>query len=585
MQAPEKSLTSIRAWFTSSLAFGYPIALFALVWPVLTGLGGELPPGVSLPYSVHLHDLIGSATTALALVCVFLVLKRKGQVELPIARILTIWLMIAALATGVQIFGLVLMGNLPAVYVIGAPVNQFTIFGQLLVFVFLSGSNRELRKEAQLLVGVRKKLVFLRGNLDHEIESNQRKLLESALEVLQPAIDALEVPSRNQRSAAEFAGQLRAAIDHVVRPLSHDLAAEDSDAVIVSNLSKIAANADVTKIPFSERYLQRVKASSAFNLKFFVLGVLVFVLPGYWVLYSPTAFLIAAISALAAIGIWILFHTLADRFHLRAVWLLPVALAASPLAALTFLVTNNFFSQSTDAGFSIAQSINVLLLALGSALLSTQQEIRWQKLRQVAQENDSLSTFISILRKDLWVSRQRLARVLHGTTQSVLQSAVIRLQREGNSAEEIQLAIDSIRNSLNDLKNYRNPMVDLQQSITELKDLWQGVCEVTVTVEPALLNKLVSDSTASGCLDALLREAVSNAVKHAAADEVDIQIQSSKPTEIEIEVRNSLPEGNKFVAGAPSGLGSTIYSEITDNWTLTSDKNDVILKATLAIKP
>ena len=67
------SLAKIKGWLSSPQAIGYPLIVFALVWPFATGfLAGETP-GAEFEFSIHVYDLIGSSLVAFVLLaCRFL---------------------------------------------------------------------------------------------------------------------------------------------------------------------------------------------------------------------------------------------------------------------------------------------------------------------------------------------------------------------------------------------------------------------------------------------------------------------------------------------------------------------------------
>jgi anti-sigma regulatory factor (Ser/Thr protein kinase) len=69
------------------------------------------------------------------------------------------------------------------------------------------------------------------------------------------------------------------------------------------------------------------------------------------------------------------------------------------------------------------------------------------------------------------------------------------------------------------------------------------------------------------CLNEILKEAVSNAVRHGDATAVDVQIVLTQ-NEIELQVLN---DGRPAISTSRKGLGSTMFDDLTISWQLARD--------------
>jgi nitrate/nitrite-specific signal transduction histidine kinase len=130
------------------------------------------------------------------------------------------------------------------------------------------------------------------------------------------------------------------------------------------------------------------------------------------------------------------------------------------------------------------------------------------------------------------------------------------------------------------LTDLDGPTIDLKTSLTELIELWQGVCEVVVSIDEELLNSISANQITSHCINEIVKESVTNAIRHGKARLVEISIQDLNDGSLQIEITN---DGAKDLAGSPS-VGSQIFDEITMRWTrdLADEKVRVVAQVALA---
>ena len=580
------TLASVRAWLSSPHSFGWPLALLAFVWPIITGFGASYPASEYLPISVHLFDLIGASVTAGGLVVVMLVLKHKPITKVQPAFTVVVWALLAAGAAATQILISLSVGAVSNSFIVGAPILAATTFGQLMFFTFVIGSSRDLANAATELAKTRKSLNFMRANLTSELAKQQELLRQNVTQILEPLIHNLLGQISSAANQSDLASALRESIDQVVRPLSHSIA--DSGAgvpkVIADELSAIRR--EITRVPLHERYSQKVFIQSAFNVVLFSTASAVFVLLGIAAIFGFVGgFIPAFIGLAAAICLMLLIRKLVGDSTLAAWWFMPITLLSGAAAGFIFVWFNSVTGQVADVDFISFSGLNVALLQILSAYISVQQEIRWRHLEVAANENETLQTYVTSLRQEIWLSRQRLAKAVHGKTQSKLQAAVLRFQISELDAAGIQEISNSVANALEDLIDSSDFRIPLRESLAELQRVWQGVCEITIDVSHELMNRIERDESAAGCLDELIREAVSNAVKHSKADEVDVRIIQQSRGLLQVEIRNSLAAVQTKLSPTRSGYGSRIYKEVTNSWSLTHEGQDVILRATLPLLP
>lgn len=580
------TLASVKAWLSSPTAFGWPLALLAFSWPILTGFGTSYPDSYLLPISVHLYDLIGALFTSSGVLLVQSYLTQRKISSLNPAVTVLLWLVISSLATAAQILISKTFGEVSTEFLLGSPIAALVTFGQLVFFTLVLSTWRELRDASLSLAKARKLLNFMQTNLTKELQKQKDKLLESVMATLVPQLEGILGGVKNSADRKTLSLQLRDSIDQVVRPLSHQIA----DLSLTDTHSEPAGltslRREISRVPIRDRFKEKIQISSAFNLLLFTAASLVFVLPGFAVLFGFTSGLLPALISLAiVIGVNVISKLFFTRVKLAAFWFVPISVAVGSASAWVFTWMNTISGQVADADFVNFNALNVSIIQIFSTLVAVQQEISWHHLEAAKIENQNLEAYVSRLRQEVWLSRQRLAKAVHGKTQSKLQAAALRLQISKFDSTTIEEIAQSVSTSLTELKDFSKSSFSLNESLEELRLLWKGVCEISLDVAPRLLDRIEASASTAGCLDELIREGVTNAIKHAAADEVDIRIFQNGENQLQVEIRNSLAIGANHLPKLSPGYGSHIFDEVSLEWSLVDDGSDAILKATLALLP
>ena len=97
---------------------------------------------------------------------------------------------------------------------------------------------------------------------------------------------------------------------------------------------------------------------------------------------------------------------------------------------------------------------------------------------------------------------------------------------------------------------------------------------------PEILTQLESNQVASACAAEVVREAVSNAVKHGKAEHIVIALERTSPHLLGITVTN---DGQPLPAEIEAGYGSSILDEVAFTWQLENRGGYTVLGAAIAI--
>lgn len=94
------------------------------------------------------------------------------------------------------------------------------------------------------------------------------------------------------------------------------------------------------------------------------------------------------------------------------------------------------------------------------------------------------------------------------------------------------------------------------------------------------VQKLLQHNQILGCCTLeIIREGVSNAIRHAGAKNIEVQLSISSPSSLEIQVKN---DGSPLPPEVTKGFGSELLSQLTTSWSLDSGEK-TNLRAEMAI--
>lgn len=200
--------------------------------------------------------------------------------------------------------------------------------------------------------------------------------------------------------------------------------------------------------------------------------------------------------------------------------------------------------------------------------------------RRKATENEyrkidsELRSHFLYARRHTVIVRKKMARLIHGQLQGVLQASAIRLASldKPNPAmiDEVRLQIlDAVNQIVKDQKTLNN---NLETTIDNLSGVWGRSCTLDVEINPIVLPSLESHRDVEDSLCEVLVEAVNNAFRHGRASLAEVKVYIDRSPElgsttVKLEVRD-----NGFGISQPrsTGLGTMIYEELCDSWSIQS---------------
>lgn len=200
----------------------------------------------------------------------------------------------------------------------------------------------------------------------------------------------------------------------------------------------------------------------------------------------------------------------------------------------------------------------------------------------------SLTQYTAELAKEVALFEQKLAlekrawsRVIHGEVQSALSAAVTRLQRaEHLEPYELEMIKQDLIRAKQNLINPPREDTKFTQAFSEIVLTWKSICNIQADISARAQRAVDTNQDARIVTNEIIKEAVSNAVRHGQAKNVTIKLDRIKDDILEIEIQN---DGFKPARDKTPGLGSQLLDELTLSWSLETKNNKTTLKAEVPI--
>jgi len=511
----------------------------------LTGsmLAGPAAPNANVWLWLQVH------LVALFACFVWFLIFRHGFFRNREAKPISLWLIavlgislgaVKGVATGILAFWFGLESDLPLA--ISQRIVQTSFLGLFAVFglALIEATLERYQVERDLLVTERVQQQIA----DNEApEAHNSSELREFVTVAKAKLESIALGDGNLTKQKQITAQLiRDIVESGLRPLSHRLWQKESAKVVnfsFADLAKIAVvGQPVAIVPTALIYffvalstlaahinLQHALFRSAVDT---LILALVYLLAG---LIKPKAQWVAWLKfvATALIATWL-------NVVLPDIWFGSIAgISASGIFASSFilLIEVSFLSGFIVAAFEshakVRSQLETLLASPGADVASR----RTQTL---------------LLNRDL-------ANYLHGSVQNRLLSAALRIERTNGDSADLAQELKTIESLLENaaVGSLNRSQVGFEQQLTDLASRWKGYVEVGIALD---------QSSYGFTLDArivqIATEAISNAVRHGLAGNLEISVKRLSPSGVEVTATD---DGLGPRSGA-AGLGSALFDSL-----------------------
>ncbi len=229
--------------------------------------------------------------------------------------------------------------------------------------------------------------------------------------------------------------------------------------------------------------------------------------------------------------------------------------------------------QHTSAPIIMVLLCSLLLTSvgfvLGFAWPASLDEDRLEARSRLEHVNQDLKHELSLFDQQLWLARRHWQFIVHGSVQAALTAALTRLQSPECDEATLALVSQDLQRAEKALMAPPVHKIDLPASLAELQTTWRGICDIRLKITERATRALQANNDACVCVNEIVKEAVSNAVRHGQAKTVTVEIDRDGDVSLAIKVSN---DGLPIKVRPAAGVGSRLIKELTTSWSLGSSK-------------
>jgi signal transduction histidine kinase len=435
------------------------------------------------------------------------------------------------------------------------------------VWANVNGAYRSHKAVITELNATKNEILGYRENAEQILQEQQEGLISLTQRSLLPQIKLLEESVSNggasQIARWGVAQELKGLINNQVRPLSEALR-QSAKALTKPGQSTKGPIVSMLAIPSKFRI-----TNSIFPVTNYVTILLGFIAAPYWVMgfaWVPISTLLSITYYLVLIAL----KKLTSNWPVVSAWVgVPVLMVFSILPALpAYAIAVAFYPNTEQAvvyGLSMMTLSAVVFLSL--ALLDSFDFGSQAYREQLDEEVQTLAYETALFEQQLWAARRNWSLVVHGSVQASLTAALTRLNAADADEKTNELARKDLERAMAALTNPPAVELDLNKAIEQLVDTWQGVCDIEFEISAELKEIASHDSGLALCVNEILKEAISNAVRHGDARNAKVEMKLIDGDVVEVRVSNN---GTPPRRDLRKGLGSALLDELTLAWKLST---------------
>jgi len=467
----------------------------------------------------------------------------------------------------------------------GARVIAGVIAGVVgfVVIVSYTESSRSYREVSKQLLSTQQRLEQSRNQTRRSIRESQQQVQNTLRQLVGPELEEFSkrLASKKINSAQRnlLTKELQSLLEDQVRPLSNSFRKSEQAAYDSERFRQVRRRS-LFRLP------ERVAPHLALRPFLIFLSVVAIFPFSLYVLDGANWVSSGILISFANFLILVIFKLLISRTKLMARWqgisTISVAVLMPILFSYGYLVLSDFPAQKIPV-VMIIYDITLISSTALFALMVVHDHNRDTFLTQLKKNNTRLERELALLNQKLWVEKRLWALRIHGTIQASLTAAIARLSKSGKLSEsEIKNVQQHIRAAWRGISQPpRLEQFDFLKSLRSIKQAWKGVLEIKIPRSGDAIKLLAADKWAGICANEIVKESVSNSLRHGKATEVQVRFEQSDPGFVEIVVEDN---GRGLPSQFRPGLGSQILDEIAFPWSLQKQsEGGTILRARIPV--
>jgi signal transduction histidine kinase len=505
-----------------------------------------------------------------------LIHRKTASQSRPFANLVAILIAIGLRAVLIAWFAEVLnlTDDFDIAYRLGAGI--FTQTGLIVAVAVIVSSFSFHRQLAAKLWSQQEQLRELNSSIQERLGGMRRELAAQVRLTINPLIEEID-RGLDQVATGENPEAIRKAIQEIVdgqlRPLSRSLESQIGNGLVppasastpLTTWVPLPSKSPLSLLirPFSASFFVALLAASPGLIANGIAGAVVYPLVAF-LLTAPILLTLRALFGSWKLPVW---WGITFVFVVTAV----VVGAVRIFAADRILMFPNTSFLITLIGGGLAGTIAATYAIANERRLSIEQDLQ--------SSVDELKVKLSVLQQHEFVTRKELSYILHGSVQSALHVAAMRLasdiEPDANLLSTIRRDIEIATARLETPASVDSLLID---TLSDIVELWDGTCSVKWTLDHQTIRRLVESPVAASCIAEVTRECIGNAIRHGQATELWITIT----TQADRVTLTSIDNGTVETDWKP-GLGSQMMNEMCLSWSHSKEPQGTRVTAEIAI--
>ena len=377
--------------------------------------------------------------------------------------------------------------------------------------------------------------------------------------------------------------KIRESIDKVVRPFILRLTEDPKPTDDVPAVA-VGVKSPDNGLPF-QIGIQPVAAGAVVGLFFFAIGFR----DQLWL--NPLASVLLAVLLLMTFGAVYVSHRVISPivrlFSLSSGVVAAVltstvySIAGISLISLVNLIPDAFLEYySWGIRFQPLRATATVILfsvALGIAAAAVQNVNTVVESQKLVEADRRLHN--AKLRTQLWYLRRQTALFVHGEVQSALTSSAMELEKSATDEGARARIVQRLQKALADLKDRQERPLVLEEALADIRGTWAGVAQVGWVLHDLDASQIDAQPALSASVSEIVRESVSNAIRHGDASEIRVELRLVGGGELSIRITDN---GRGIANSDSRGLGSSMLDETCLWWERTRVNEATTLRAIVA---
>ena len=472
--------------------------------------------------------------------------------------------------------------ELQGMFDLGARVIAGAISGVVgfTVIVNYTESSKSFRGLSKKLLKTQSQLQNLRKSALESVRESQLEAQQKVEQLIEPRLRELnslvEGKKLDSKAKTQVADEIKSLLQGEVRSLSESFR-KPTKTLLNPDSFRSVSRLSLFRLPdlVSPHLAIRPAMVSLAALAGVPFSLYVFE-SAQWV---PLGFLIVAINFLMLVF---------GKFLLSKIKPVPIPIAITYLVILGAITVGINFPLLHLFGYPsngiiyvvIIGAITILASMIGFGLVVVYDNNMDAYAKALMKNNYRIERELALVNQQIWVERRQWALRIHGTVQASLTAALVRLSKVGKiDKADLKLVREHIASARKGLVA-SNTAFDLKKALSRIKKTWKGIIEIKIKLSSDSAKMLLADQWAGVCANEIIKESVSNSMKHGKASKVKIRFETAEPGFIRIVAEDNgrgLP--NQF----RPGLGSQLLDEIAFPWSLTKIPGGVRLVARIPV--